>query len=429
MKNFAILIAALLTVLVAGCLEEPPTSGPPGGAADAGFSGDAGGEDDGGETNGGEPDAGSDADQLVEPDADDTDAGDSGGWEDTGPVDPCDGVTCGANASCQGGTCSCATGYEGDPYAGCVAPGPCGSEGCEYGAYCDQGLCRCKFGFTATTDGCDRDGAPDPVTRSKQEVCDMWLGTTHPSAPMWEIEPEETCDWGVLDSVYHNNAMTELNLYRWLVGLEAMASQDNLRETTQACATVLAGEGAGLTHFPDESYTCYTQQGASGAGSSNIAMGTNAVGSVRLYIEDWNVPSLGHRRWAFNPRAVDTAFGARGTYTCMYAFSSGGSHNPEFTAYPAPGYFPAGALAGKWSVASSSWGLNDEVEIEILRLSDQEVIGTHSLTYHQADMLRPHMVSFRPVAPLTREVAHEVRISNLNGSPSEQTYTLTLTDC
>lgn len=37
------------------------------------------------------------------------------------PPDPCDGVTCGANASCEAGVCVCQTGYEGDPVAGCTS--------------------------------------------------------------------------------------------------------------------------------------------------------------------------------------------------------------------------------------------------------------------------------------------------------------------
>ena len=410
------LLVLVVILVCAGCLLEPSTEEreESGGAVgnhwdeDVGVSdvGDSG-ESEGGESEGEEP----------------------GGGQEEVREDPCEEIICGANAVCTGGVCACSEGFEGDPDAGCVAPSPCGVEGCEYGAYCDQGLCRCKFGFTATEEGCSRDAPTDPAMRSHEEVCSMWEGMSHPSASRWEVEPQETCEWGRLDSVYHNNVMTELNLYRWLVGLAAVGSRNDWREITQACATVLAGENAGLTHSPAPSYACYTQEGASGAASSNIVMGTTALGSVRVYIEDWNVPSMGHRRWALNPRAVDSAFGERGSYSCMYALSGGGNHNPEFTAYPAAGYFPVSALVGKWSLASSSWGLNGEVEIEIERLSDGEVIATHSVSYHPPDSLRPPMVSFRPVAALSREVAHEVRFSNLSGSESERSYRVTLTDC
>ena len=45
------------------------------------------------------------------------------GYEPSGldcvPSDPCEGVTCGANAHCTNGVCECDQGYSGDPYTHC----------------------------------------------------------------------------------------------------------------------------------------------------------------------------------------------------------------------------------------------------------------------------------------------------------------------
>ena len=48
---------------------------------------------------------------------------DAGGDDAAGPFDagdPGDGITCGANASCTAEGCVCASGFEGDPHAGCT---------------------------------------------------------------------------------------------------------------------------------------------------------------------------------------------------------------------------------------------------------------------------------------------------------------------
>jgi len=57
-----------------------------------------------------------DAGSAAQPDATPRDAN---GLVDDAQPGPCDGVTCGANAYCENGTCSCEQGFEGDPKQGC----------------------------------------------------------------------------------------------------------------------------------------------------------------------------------------------------------------------------------------------------------------------------------------------------------------------
>ncbi len=312
------------------------------------------------------------------------------------PVDPCEAVTCGANAYCDDGSCVCAEGYQGDAEAGCTPIPACGEDGCGYAKWCDGGLCRCKWGFSSQGDECVRDPVTPPAERTREEVCSTWTETSFSYERIWEIEPVDDCDWGYLHASYHHAAIGTLSLYRWLVGLEAVASTEHIRTITQACATTLAAENAGLTHSIPSDYACYTSEAASGAGSSNLAMGTDAIGSVALYIQDPGTPSLGHRRWIFNPTMLDTAFGYRGQYSCQYAFSYSGSHRPEFVAYPAAGYFPANAIHGPWSVSSSAWGIGSNVEVELVRLSDDAEVAVQDVRFIAGDMVRDNTVSFRP---------------------------------
>ncbi len=350
-------------------------------------------------------------------DADDT------GTEDTGPTDPCASVECGAHATCSDGQCSCSDGYQGDPYQGCVSISACGVDGCDYGAWCDDGQCICKWGFTAGSDGCDRDPATTPQSRTQAQVCEVYQSI--PSVPFdkWKDEPLDQCDWGVLHPEYHYSAIKRLNVYRWLIGVEAVASDEPKRLATQACATNHAAQGGGLTHHPSEDSACYTQEAYNGAVSSNLAGGASAPSSVEAFLG-----SPQHRRWMLNPNLQNTAFGSRGGYVCLYVTQTGFGAPPEFVAYPAPGYFPRAAIQNPWMVISNSWGLSGSTEVEVTRVSTGDSLIVSGITFSPADSARPAALAFQPAGVQSGET-YEVRLSNLSGSAEEQSYETTLVDC
>ena len=377
---------------------------------------DTGSSANGGGDNGGDDDTGS------PPDTGDPNG--NGGEQDTGPTDPCAGVSCGSNASCDGGTCQCDEGYQGDPEQECFSVSSCGADGCADGQWCDDGQCICKWGFTASSDGCERDSVPDPATQSESQVCAAWNDV--PDAfgfETWQDEPQDQCDWGVLHPAYHNGAMTKLNIHRFLIGMEAADSDETMREATQACATFHAADGGGLDHYPTEDTTCYTPEGYDGAASSNLAAGSSAMSAIDMWIN-----SIGHRRWMFNPPLQNTAFGSHSGYVCLYVTQTGFTETADFYAYPSPGYFPRAAIVGQWMVTSNSWGLSDEVDVEVTRLSDDESLTVQVGTFYWADTGRQASLVFQPAGVESGET-YEVKLSNLTGSDDERSYEVTLVDC
>ena len=76
-------------------------------------------------------------------------------------TDRCIGVVCGTNASCDNNTggCVCDEGYEGDPDSGCI-PGLCLGVTCGDNAHCLGGDCVCDDGYTG-----------DPDTACVVDVC------------------------------------------------------------------------------------------------------------------------------------------------------------------------------------------------------------------------------------------------------------------
>jgi hypothetical protein len=341
--------------------------------------------------------------------------------------DLCQGVTCGQRAMCVAGQCRCEAGLVGDPQVACMPADPCAQVSCTQGATCAAGQCRCSPGFVGNGQTCTPVSPGDTALRTRAEVCQRWMADYGARAQaQWQTEPADMCDPGVLHPDVVDDALRRLSLYRWLVGLGPVTARPEYQRITQACATVLAASNRGLSHSLDQSWTCYSQDAAAGAGSSNIAQGVGAADSVDLYIQDHGVPSLGHRRWVFNPPMGATGFGQRGGYSCMYSFDQSVGANPHYVAYPAPGFFPRDAVLGVWSFSSNRYSLGANATVTI-----RDVASNATLTV--SDIYAPGGGYGQPtlawtVAGAQNDVEYEITLDNI-GPNGPVTYRTTLISC
>jgi hypothetical protein len=283
-------------------------------APDAGASPDAGapGADAGLPVDGGTPDAGSGSDAGVAPDA---------------GVDPCAAVSCSTGARCEPATarCVCSPGFTGD------------------GMTC-----------TPVTPG-------TPASRTELEVCTAFRAAQARREPGDGFTASTaTCDRGVVSRQALDDALVRLNFYRWLAGLGPTVDDGRGNEVAQACALVSAWNPAGpQAHFPQSSATCYSADGAAGAGSSNIAWGArDAADAIDLWMIDFgNESTFGHRRWLLNPPLNPVGIGHYrggnnyGSASCISVFGGSGSGpRPDVTAFPPAGYSPTALTQWHWTI-------------------------------------------------------------------------------
>ncbi|MDX2012941.1 MAG: CAP domain-containing protein [Myxococcaceae bacterium] len=249
------------------------------------------------------------------------------GVPDAGPVDPCSTVRCSANARCRTMPvrCECDPGFVGD--GGACLPG-------------DPGV---------------------PALRTEAQVCTAFAeGMRSRVTGMDFVAGASMCDVGTLTRAAIDDALARLNFYRWLSGLGPVRDDAQQNAAAQACSVVSAWNPAGpQAHFPMPGATCYSQLGAGGAGSSNIAWGSaNAADAIDQWMIDWgNETTFGHRRWFLYPSLDGVGIGfyrggnQYGSASCSAIFGSGNpGPSPMWFSFPPAGFSPVSVTQWTWSV-------------------------------------------------------------------------------
>ncbi|MEW6434634.1 MAG: CAP domain-containing protein [Myxococcota bacterium] len=306
-------LSVVVAAALAGCMgvSDPAlvtvalSAGPPTYPADGGGAVDAGAAVDGGLGDAGAMDAG-----TVD-----------------GGSDPCAGVTCGAGARCE----------------------PSNQQ------------CVCLPGYMQGATGCEPLMPGTPATRTQSEVCTAWdTAQQRRAAGDGFTASTMTCDPGTLSRAALDDGLGRLNFFRWLVGLAPTSDSATDNDAAQKCALVSAWNPAGpAAHSPPSSATCYTPEGAAGAGSSNIAWGAaDAADAIDLWMIDFgNETTFGHRRWLLNPPLNPVGIGHYrggnnyGSASCIRVFGgAGGGPTPNWLAFPPPGYVPQQLALWHWTV-------------------------------------------------------------------------------
>ncbi|MEZ4232798.1 MAG: hypothetical protein R3B89_26710 [Polyangiaceae bacterium] len=267
-----------------------------------------------------------------------------------------------SNGGSASGGSSTSGGSSGQGQGGTSSVGPCQSVSCGSSEYCDpsDSQCKCLPGWTASGSSCAPNLPGDPAGHSQQAVCDMWnWGHQIDDANPWTSGGSQ-CDPGTTSRAGLNDTVRRLNAFRWLIGLGPSADSDSANETGRWCAVVASWNPPGTVpdpHHPPTNATCYTAEGLAGTSTSNLAWGPNhPANAIDQFIRDSGTPSLGHRRWIFNPPLGPVGIGyyagggQYGDAQCLGVFaSSGAGPSPDWVSWPPPGYAPLSVFAWTWS--------------------------------------------------------------------------------
>lgn len=233
----------------------------------------------------------------------------------------------------------------GDPMDGGVMPSDSGTPAVDGGG--------------ATIDA----GAPtpdaDPGQPAWMTMCNRWNADRQTSEGTWTGDVD-TCEHGDFSESGRDDTVKLVNLYRYLADLPAIDHEAGRDAMSQECALMMHANG-GLSHNPPASWACYTDDGATAAGRSNIAT-TPGVASIDLYVVDpGNATTLGHRRWILSNGLGPIGVGSTSAYSCLWVIGGSGDGNNAWTAYPPPGPFPFEAVEPTFrSIDETGWSVQSE---------------------------------------------------------------------
>ena len=347
-----------------------------------------------------------------------------------------DGVDAGEDAYDAGEDAFDAGGDAGDPGTGSDESGDdggepisCASSPCSDWEWCKDDICVCQSGWEWSGANCEAIAPTEFDSRTPEGVCGKWNDQfPNRASSVWEAGADN-CDDGTLNPESIDDGIRRINLYRWLVGLYPVFNRRDSNSYAQPCAIMMQENGT-LDHSPPSDWECYSAEGASGAGHSNLAMGRrDPAGAIDLYIEDNRITSLGHRRWILDPPYLPAGIGHAGSWNCTYVMTGGNTSDLDWVAYPAPGPFPRQAVLGTWSLGA--WGFDQNLAaVTVKDLTD--------VTEEQPSFYFPTggygSLSYLAFRPSSVQAGHdyEVTVDGVELSRTQTvtvTYTVQLVDC
>lgn len=219
-------------------------------------------------------------------------------------------------------------------------------------------------------------GGGGPTTA---EICQLWVeGHVENEAVPWTAGAD-ACDPGALSEVAVEDTLRRINLYRVLAGLPPVTEDPGQRTQAQACA-VLMNANLDLSHEPPPNWSCWSEDGAAGARSSNLALGAETPGdAIDLLMSDVGVDSMGHRRWLLGYFLGRVGIGFAGVATCVGVFDDTGRTDRPWTAFPPAGPAPIDMVIDRW-LGFAAWSFHPADGIAGAEVSMQRLPGEEPVT-------------------------------------------------
>ncbi len=210
--------------------------------------------------------------------------------------------------------------------------------------------------------GCSKSDTNPVLTGRALAVSDYnqyYLASNVSDAELGWTGNTTNCVEGTISQVALDRSLTRLNYFRKICGLSNnMVWNSTWFSGCQKAALMMYANNT-LSHTPPSTWKCYTAEGASTAGVSNIALGSpsyHSSTSITAWIQDDGANNIiiGHRRWMLFSRAKEFGLGCTTCSSVLECVAHTSdplpSNMPAYIAYP-PTYIPQSLVFARWSFA------------------------------------------------------------------------------
>lgn len=214
----------------------------------------------------------------------------------------------------------------------------------------------------------DRAVSFDPMNRAEVVQAYRQFYLAQAQVPMGWNGNVAACNADATTVQHHQAVIDRVNYYRAHAGLPGTVQRYGGAEAigTQKAALMFSANRQ-LSHDPPSDWACFSNEGKTAAGKSNIAVGygSNAaagVEAVDLYMDDGGAgnAAVGHRRWILYPPQARMDSGsipngaAHWAANALWVIGGFGARpaTPQGVAWPPRGYVPWQLLpagSGRWS--------------------------------------------------------------------------------
>lgn len=265
------------------------------------------------------------------------------------------------------------------------------------------------------------------------------------SQPMTWTGDRSTCNAGSTALDFKDAVALRINYFRAMAGVPSqMVFADTYSAQDQKTALLMSANNA-LSHSPPATWSCYCAEAATGAGKSNLALGSSGWDAVAMYIKDpgTNNGAAGHRRWLLYPQTQQMGTGdipaTGGTAAnALWVFDANiwgprPATREAYVAWPPPGYTPYQVVYPRWSFA---YAQADFSQATVTMTENQQPISTALETvqngYGENTLVWiPRGMSCWDAWPKpAADTRYQVTINNvvIAGAPRSFTYEVTVFD-
>jgi uncharacterized protein YkwD len=169
-----------------------------------------------------------------------------------------------------------------------------------------------------------------------------------------------SCSAGTTSAEFRSAVLRRINYFRSMAGVPGLRALSDTYNLKAQAAALMMSVNRQLSHNPPSTWTCYTSEGAQGAGSSNLYLGVYGPAAISGYIKDPGSgnSAAGHRRWILFPPTQQMGTGdippvvgylPSNALWVFDAFSPRPATREPYVAWPPPGYVPYPVVFARWS--------------------------------------------------------------------------------